>query len=100
MNRRGFLSVMTLGAVAAPAAAMGVKASSNPADAPISDMTLSITSGVKKKMPKDPIQVGDLSFYGNEDRYEEYKNVDMAVGNDGNLWIKTESGQWKRVVTE
>jgi len=94
MNRRGFLSVVTMGAVAAPAAAMGVKASSDPSDAPISDTTLSITSGVKKSND----QSNDQDFFHKP--YEEYKNVHMAVGKDGNLWIKTESGQWKRVVTE
>lgn len=27
-------------------------------------------------------------------------NVNMAVGRDGNLWLKTATGNWKRVVTE
>jgi len=90
MNRRGFLSVLTLGAVATPAAAMGVKPASDPSDAPIVD-TLSITSGVKVRNTKT------LDFRG---PYEEYKKVDMAVGKDGNLWIKTDGGQWKRIMTE
>ena len=90
MNRRGFLSVITMGAVAAPAAAMGIKESSDPSDAPISDMTLSIRSGVKKS--------NDQPFF--QDQYEEYKSVNMAVGKDGNLWLKKEDGQWKRIVTE
>ena len=90
MNRRGFLSIISLGAVSAPVLAMGVKASSDPSDAPISDMTLSIKSGVKESD----------SYVSLRDQYKEYKSVHMAVGKDGNLWIKTESGQWKRVVTE
>jgi len=90
MNRRGFLSVMTLGAVAAPAAAMGVKGSSDPSDAPISVEHLSIRSGTKESNKNALFQ----------ERYEQYKTVSMAVGKDGNLWIKTESGQWRRVVTE
>ena len=28
------------------------------------------------------------------------RNVHMSVGRDGNLWLKTETGDWKRVVTE
>ena len=28
------------------------------------------------------------------------RQVSMAVGNDGNLWLKTAKGDWKRVVTE
>lgn len=90
MNRRGFLSVITMGAVATPVAAMGIKESSDPSDAPIGDMNLSIKSGVKKS--------NSNAFF--QDQYEEYKKVDMAVGKDGNLWIKTEGGKWKRVVTE
>jgi len=104
MNRRGFLSVMTMGAVATPAAAMGIKGSSDPSDAPISDHVLSIRSGVKAKATKtsnEGIRIGaDGGFHFAEDQYEEYKSVNMAVGKDGNLWLKTESGQWKRIVTE
>ena len=93
-----------MGAVAAPAAAMGVKASSDPSDAPIADQVLSISSGVKAKATKssnEGYRIGaDGSFHFAQDQYEEYKKVEMAVGKDGNLWIKTESGQWKRLVTE
>ena len=28
------------------------------------------------------------------------KYLHMSVGKDGNLWLKTEKGDWKRVVTE
>jgi hypothetical protein len=28
------------------------------------------------------------------------KAVSMAVGDDGNLWLKRKDGQWKRVATE
>jgi hypothetical protein len=26
--------------------------------------------------------------------------LSMAVGKDGNLWLKSKGGEWKRVVTE
>ena len=91
MNRRGFLSVITMGAVATPVAAMGIKEASDPSDAPISVEHLSIRSGTKESN-------NNSSFFN--ERYTEHKTVNMAVGKDGNLWIKTESGQWKRVVTE
>ena len=97
MNRRGFLSVITMGAVATPAAAMGIKESSDPSDGPICTENLTLRSGTKKKNVKESA-VDCVSFIG--DNYEEYKQVSMAVGKDGNLWIKTEEGQWKRVVTE
>ena len=104
MNRRGFLGVLTLGAVATPAAAMGIKESSNPSDGPISAEHLSIRSGVKAKTTKTSNEGFRIDANGGlhfaEDQYEEYKQVSMAVGKDGNLWLKTENGQWKRVVTE
>ena len=102
MNRRGFLSVITMGAVAAPAAAMGIKESSDPSDAPISAQHLSIRSGVKeKKASNEGFRISaDGGFHFAEDQYEEYKQVSMAVGKDGNLWLKKEDGQWKRIVTE
>jgi hypothetical protein len=28
------------------------------------------------------------------------RQVSMGVGEDGNLWLKTTKGEWKRVVTE
>ena len=91
MNRRGFLSVMTMGAVTAPAVAMGIKESSDPSDAPISEEHLSIRSGTKESN-------NNSSFFN--ERYTEFKTVSMAVGRDGNLWLKTENNEWKRVVTE
>lgn len=98
MNRRGFMSIMTLGAVSAPAMAMGVTPSSDPdKDGPICTETLQIQSGTKVKEVKKS-QFGDIGFY--QDKYEEHKQVTMAVGRDGNLWLKTENGKWKRIVTE
>lgn len=37
---------------------------------------------------------------GSIPQYDPSKQVSMAVGNDGNLWLKTANGEWKRVVTE
>ena len=98
MNRRGFMSIMTLGAVSAPAMAIGATPSSDPdKDGPICTETLQLQSGTKVKQVKKS-QFGDISFFG--DKYEEHKQVAMAVGRDGNLWLKTEDGKWKRIVTE
>lgn len=33
-------------------------------------------------------------------QYDPDKQVSMAVGQDGNLWIKSKNDEWKRVVTE
>ena len=32
--------------------------------------------------------------------YDPSKSVDMAVGDDGHLWLKRRDGEWKRIVTE
>lgn len=102
MERRKFLSLMSLGTVgvAAPSVANATKMpiKSDPGkEGPICTETLQIQSGTKVKEVKKS-QFGDISFFA--DKYEETKQVSMAVGKDGNLWLKTEDGQWKRIVTE
>ena len=100
MERRKFLSLMSLGTVgvAAPSIANATKMpiKSDPSkDGPICIETLQIQSGVKKNIKKPDNGITFLT-----DEYKEYKKVAMAVGKDGNLWLKTEDGQWKRIVTE
>ena len=103
-TRRNLLRYMSFGAVgaAAPAAVYaktGEKkiVSDVEKEGPICAETLSIQSGTKMK-PKDP--TNDNAFFFVGDNYTEHKQVAMAVGQDGNLWLKTEAGIWKRVVTE
>lgn len=36
----------------------------------------------------------------NAPRPDPTKSVNMSVGEDGNLWLRSNNGQWKRVVTE
>lgn len=100
MERRRFINLLSFGVVgaAAPTAALATKqpVKSDPKDAPICVETLSLRNGTKPK-PK-PVDNNKFMFY--TDGYEEYKQVSMAVGRDGNLWLKTEQGEWKRVVTE
>ena len=105
MNRRGMLRFLSLGAISAgtgltasQAMAHKMPVKSDPdKDGPICAETLQIQSGTKKK-EKKKADFNGISFY--EDDYEEKKSVAMAVGRDGDLWIKNESGVWKRVVTE
>ena len=102
MERRRFLNLVSFGVVgaAAPAAAVAATQTKLPSnfekDGPICNETLQIQSGTKLK-PK-PVDNNKFMFY--TDSYEEYKQVSMAVGRDGNLWLKSEDGIWKRVVTE
>jgi hypothetical protein len=96
MNRRKFLNALTLGAVSAPVIALGAEKkpdSDFDKEGPICTETLVIQSGTKRK-PKG--EINHLMF----DEYEEHKQVAMAVGRDGDLWIKSDQGKWKRVVTE
>ena len=102
MERRKFLNLASFGLVGAAAPSVAVAAASKKTsnyelDGPICSETLQIQSGTKIKQVKKS-QFGDISFFG--DKYEEHKQVAMAVGRDGNLWLKTEDGKWKRIVTE
>lgn len=102
MERRRFLNILSFGAVGAAAPATAIAAtqtkpsSAFAKDGPICPETLQLRSGTKIK-PK-PVDNNEFMFY--TDSYEEYKQVSMAVGRDGNLWLKTEQNEWKRVVTE
>ena len=104
MNRRGILRLLSFGAVSAGAGVSATQAMSMPVksdvekDGPICAETLQLQSGTKKKENVKKADFYDISFYS--DDYEEKKSVAMAVGQDGNLWLKSESGVWKRVVTE
>ena len=103
-NRRNLLRYLSFGAVGAAAPAV-VHAKTEEKkivsdvekDGPICTETLSIRNGTKMK-PKEPTNDNALVFIG--DNYTEHKQVAMSVGQDGNLWLKTENGIWKRVVTE
>ena len=65
-------------------------------DGPVCGETLTINNGTKLK-PREPTN-SEYVLYS--EPYEEYKRVSMAVGRDGNLWMKAEGGNWKRIVTE
>lgn len=67
-------------------------------DGPICEESLQLNSGTKLK-PAEPSR-SEYTFVPPGNQYEEYKRVSMAVGRDGNLWMKTEDGNWKRIVTE
>lgn len=101
MERRRFLNLLSMGVVggAVPSAALAANTpkKSDPKDAPICKETLSLTSGTK---PKKQVDKYDNFVISSNDKYDEHKSVHMAVGRDGQLWLKTENGEWKRIVTE
>ncbi len=41
-----------------------------------------------------------VMFIGQDLIPDDSAHVTMSVGRDGNLWLKTATGDWKRVVTE
>lgn len=106
-SRRNFLKNLGLfgagaGAFAvAPGVATAVTLHSNSnceIDGPICNETLTINNGTKLK-PREPTN-SEYTIAPSGAQYEEYKRVQMSVGRDGNLWLKTEGCDWKRIVTE
>ena len=43
---------------------------------------------------------GDFTLSVFNTKIDPTKAVSIAVGDDGNLWLKRKDGEWKRVVTE
>jgi len=93
MNRRSFFKFLPI----APFVLAAEGARACIADgAPIPTATQIVLSGNKKP---DPVKTNTLGFSmpnGNDPN----KQVSIAVGDDGYLWLKSKNGEWKRVVTE
>lgn len=103
MNRRGFLRTLSLGGIGVSAttgAVIGnVAYDSIPdveRDGPV-DENQNITIRTGTKLKQRPPELSE--YYIWQDQYEEYKETKLAVGKDGNLWVKTEDNRWRRVVT-
>lgn len=95
MNRRSFFSFLPLGAVVVAAAVIEEsQKEEKPADNNANTLRL---MGMKKNNKYDP---NAIMYIGNP-HYEvdNTTHVTMAVGRDGNLWLKSATGDWKRVVT-
>ena len=93
MNRRAFFKFLPIAPVAfAAEGARAATADVAPYDGqPVIKMTASTP-------PNRPIN--DKYTYYPQWNVDTSKSVSMTVGRDGNLWLKTEVGSWKRVVTE
>lgn len=91
MNRRNFFAFLPV----APAALMidGAKAVGLQEQPRDGEQTI-ILQGTKVNTTKS------TSIFGNMPISDPNKRVAMAVGQDGNLWLKTIDGEWKKVVTE
>ena len=111
MNIRSLFGVIAL----SPIMAVEAFAKEKPAGEPIPEATQIIIQGTKKKevKPSDQVLVSDgdggvrwqhrstlESCWATLPQSDPTKQVSMAVGDDGNLWLKRKDGEWKRIVTE
>ena len=104
MNRRSLFGVLAL----SPLMAVEALGKEKPTGEPIPEANQIIIQGSKKENIKPPSQVllsdgngGVFTISGNSmPKNDPTKQVSMAVGDDGNLWLKRKDGNWKRIVTE
>lgn len=94
MNRRKFFSLLP----AAPVAIVSWPADAAPKeDAPhVNEHTFVLCGSKEELVEKHVMGITPIQFRQND----PMKQVSMAVGQDGHLWIKPKDGVWKRVVTE
>jgi len=91
MNRRSFFKFLPI----APVALAAEGAHAYNADYAPPKGQVHITLQGSKPSNRSPTSLG---FKMNEP--DLTRQVSMGVGEDGNLWLKTTKGEWKRVVTE
>ena len=97
MNRRGLFAAFAL----SPFIAVNAIAKEKPEGEPHDQQTSLMLSATKKETRK--IANGNSGNFLTLDNWpvtDPNKMVSMAVGEDGNLWLKSYGGEWKRVVTE
>jgi hypothetical protein len=97
MNRRDLFGFLPLAPVLVAAAVISEsQAEEKPADNNANTLRL---MGMKKN--KEPYYNDKAIMYlGTPYEVDDTTHVTMAVGRDGNLWLKSADGDWKRVVTE
>jgi hypothetical protein len=84
-----------------PLMAVEAFAKEKPTGEPLADSVKMTLMGAKKK-DGTMMYLGNSSsmMIGNFPQYDPNKQVSMSVGEDGNLWLKSKDGDWKRVVVE
>ena len=99
MNKRDFFKFLGLAPVIIPAVAI---AKASEGDEPAQEAVKIVLYGSKKRevpsmsLSNGPFRGGSFTM----PEYDTSKSAALSVGNDGHLWIKTNNGKWKRVVTE
>lgn len=93
MNRRKFFSFLPI----APAALMVEGAQAEEVNLAPTDKTIKISMMASKHVPQPK-----NGLYSLHNKYvsDPSKQVSLSVGEDGNLWIKSNDNPWKRVATE
>jgi hypothetical protein len=95
MNRRSFFKFLPIAPVAL--VAEGARAASL-IDAPHEgEYSIAITGSLKNKC-QTTLGIGSISY--NYPITDPNKMVSMSVGQDGNLWLKSKNGEWKKVMTD
>ncbi len=96
MNRRKFFALLP----AAPVALVTwpAEAKASPDDAPHQSSVMLTLNGTEK--PNGEYMRLEKNMIINYPKNDPSRQVSMAVGMDGNLWLKTAKDEWKRVVTE
>ena len=98
MNRRKFFSFLPLAPVLVAAAVVSEsQAEDKPADENANTLRL---MGMKKSTKEPYYNHNAIMYLGKPYEVDDTTHVTMAVGQDGNLWLKSVDGDWKRVVTE
>jgi len=98
MNRRSFFAFLPV----APLALMaeGARAATASQAPPAEAVNLTLMGAAKEKSRNDLMYLSNGPAPLNFPQSDPAKQVAMAVGEDGELWLKGKDKQWKRVVTE
>ena len=96
MNRRGLFAAFAL----SPFIAVNAIAKPKPEGEPHSYQNSIVLTGIKKPTTRASRSSGVYLSMDGLSNTDPDKAVRMAVGEDGNLWLKSYGGEWKRVVTE
>jgi len=96
MNRRSLFGAIAL----SPLMAVAAFAKEEVTGTPLNNSVNLTLHGAKKpdgemmRLSNGPIMFNTMP------QYDPDKQVSMAVGEDGNLWLKRKDGNWKRIITE
>ena len=96
MNRRKFFAFLPVAPMALVAeGARAVAASQAP---PSNEFNMTLMGAAPRNKNKN--EHGPAEFKFTSFQSDPSKAVSMAVGEDGELWLKSKDKQWKKVVTQ